>query len=76
MAKWFRALDLEPGDIWLKSFALPLSKKRFSLAPSSPPRPRCFNVNSQLISLQPVEFMFYFKYLFIDLQCPQLAHLI
>ena len=73
MAEWFRALDLKvPGSNPSPYRYLDL----FSVAPSSTPRPRC--VNSQLVSLQPVGILYrlsvlYLKYLFVYLQCPQLA---
>ena len=74
MVKWFRALDLKAGGPWLKYSALPLygfvlgSPEFNSLTalckwPTGQP-PTCWD--SKLI-------MFYLQYLFVYLQCPQLA---
>ena len=56
MAEWFRVLDLKSGGPWFKSSTLPLSgfgSPEFNS--SSTPRPLC--VNSQLVSLPPVEIL-------------------
>ena len=53
VADWFRALDLNSGGPWFKSFTLPLL---FSVVLSSTPRSRC--LNSQLVSLPPVGILY------------------